>query len=167
MPACFEVFLRWTSSGNRATNTPVILVTRTNRAVQRVVNQQANGSRLELPWPLRLRSETVLVTVTNSNSSAMSLLMPFSSRIPPLRWCPDDRDEDGFPDWWERWYFLSETSASPHADSDADGMSNLQEYLTGTDPLDPASRFAMRAVSTPPRPGVVVLAQRHQLHLPH
>lgn len=47
----------------------------------------------------------------------------------------------GLPDWWERWYFLSEVGAASDADSDADGLSNYQEYLTGTDPLDPWSCF--------------------------
>jgi hypothetical protein len=52
-----------------------------------------------------------------------------------------DRDGDGLPDWWERWHFLSETAASPTADSDGDGHSNQLEYLTGCDPDSASSRF--------------------------
>ena len=55
-----------------------------------------------------------------------------------------DRDSDSLPDWWERWYFLSETTASPALDSDGDGQSNALEYLTGCDPNDATSRFDAR-----------------------
>ncbi|MCX6884378.1 MAG: hypothetical protein NTX27_04980 [Verrucomicrobia bacterium] len=46
---------------------------------------------------------------------------------------PDDRDQDGLPDWWERWHFDS-LAATPEGDFDADGSSNLQEYEDHTDP---------------------------------
>ena len=55
-----------------------------------------------------------------------------------------DRDGDLLPDWWERWHFLSETTADPDADPDGDGRDNYAEFLTGTDPLDPASFFSAR-----------------------
>jgi len=55
-----------------------------------------------------------------------------------------DRDGDLLPDWWERWHFLSETTADPDADADGDGMDNYAEFLTGTDPLDAGSFFSAR-----------------------
>ncbi len=54
-----------------------------------------------------------------------------------------DYDGDGLPDLWERYYFLSETGASPSEDSDGDSRSNRLEYLTGTDPQDSGSRYEM------------------------
>jgi hypothetical protein len=56
----------------------------------------------------------------------------------------NDRDGDGLCDAWERYYFLSETGAVPGEDADADGRSNHAEFMTGTDPTDPHSRFDMR-----------------------
>jgi hypothetical protein len=40
------------------------------------------------------------------------------------------------PDWWEKTYFDSRTSAVAAMDSDSDGRSNLTEFLDGTHPLD-------------------------------
>ena len=51
-----------------------------------------------------------------------------------------DSDNDGMPDWWELWRGLSRFDRSDAAqDPDADGLTNLQEYLAGTDPNDAAS----------------------------
>lgn len=56
----------------------------------------------------------------------------------------EDTDGDGLPDDWERFHF-GDLSAEPGADSDLDGASNRQEFLAGTDPRDPASRFFLGA----------------------
>src|SRR5262249_42803015 len=60
-----------------------------------------------------------------------------------------DSDGDGIPDSWMLQYFGHPTGlASDHSraqdDADGDGMSNLQEYLAGTNPLDPQSSLRLR-----------------------
>lgn len=52
---------------------------------------------------------------------------------------------DGIPDSWRIQYFGSVMNilSAPDADADGDGMTNLEEYLAGTNPNDIASRFAV------------------------
>ena len=45
----------------------------------------------------------------------------------------EDSDHDEMPDWWELKYFGT-LNALPDADADLDLVSNLQEYLDGTNP---------------------------------
>jgi hypothetical protein len=49
----------------------------------------------------------------------------------------DDRNNDGLPDSWQLQYFGSLTApgSSPNDDPDHDGLSNLQEYRAGSNPL--------------------------------
>lgn len=53
---------------------------------------------------------------------------------------PVDADHDGIADDWEMAFFYG--AADPAADPDGDGVSNLKEYLAGTNPLDPNSVLA-------------------------
>ena len=59
-----------------------------------------------------------------------------------------DADADGLPDAWELQYFpsISDPRATPNADPDGDGFTNLQEYLAGTNPLDGSSSLSIEAV---------------------
>jgi hypothetical protein len=50
-----------------------------------------------------------------------------------------DADGDGLPDGWEQTYGTNPNVADAHLDSDLDGLTNYQEYLAGTHPLDPQS----------------------------
>jgi hypothetical protein len=51
---------------------------------------------------------------------------------------PEDTDGNGLPDSWELEHF-GMIGISPTADSDGDGISNLAEFLAGTDPLSPSN----------------------------
>jgi hypothetical protein len=62
-----------------------------------------------------------------------------------------DADGDGLPDVWELAHGLNAKIGSDAAiDSDGDDFSNLQEYLTGTNPRDPASRLRLDSVGLEP-----------------
>ncbi len=64
-----------------------------------------------------------------------------------------DSDEDGLPDAWEIEHFGSITvsDGSSSADQDEDGLSDMEEYLTGTDPDNAAS--GLRGGMPSPTPG--------------
>ncbi len=73
-----------------------------------------------------------------------------------------DSDSDGIPDWWLMQYFGHPTGEAgdlslAQDDADGDGMTNLQEYLAGTDPRDPKSVFGVQ-ISAVTTNGSVVLS---------
>lgn len=59
-----------------------------------------------------------------------------------------DSDGDAIADWWEVTYFSGRTNAVAGADGDGDGASNLDEHIAGTDPGNPASRFAIASLAS-------------------
>ncbi len=54
-----------------------------------------------------------------------------------------DDDDDGMPDEWEDDVFIHGTAAGPHEDDDDDGLTNLQEYIAGTNPTDADDTFVL------------------------
>ena len=64
-----------------------------------------------------------------------------------------DTDNDGIQDGWEAFYFGTNTAANASQDSDGDGITNLNEYLAGTSPIDPNSKFAVTATKSVSPPG--------------
>ena len=56
-------------------------------------------------------------------------------------WVLGDTDANGLPDWWELQYFDVLTGTPTNGDADHDGGSNLNEYLTGTNPTNAISYF--------------------------
>ncbi len=60
-----------------------------------------------------------------------------------------DTDGDGIPDAWETLHQLNPEAVDCDEDADHDGISNLGEYLTDTDPRDPASALRLTAMILP------------------
>ena len=61
-----------------------------------------------------------------------------------------DTDADGLPDHWEQSSFGSVTGATASADPDNDDMTNLEEYIAGTDPTNASSYLKIDALTGPP-----------------
>ena len=61
-----------------------------------------------------------------------------------------DSDNDGMPDAWEQLYGLIVGVNDAAADLDGDGVSNLNEYLSGTLPNDPNSYLRLLIVGAGP-----------------
>ncbi|HEY2343569.1 MAG TPA: hypothetical protein VGH90_11085, partial [Chthoniobacteraceae bacterium] len=54
-----------------------------------------------------------------------------------------DSDNDGIPDVYENAHGLNPHSIDANLDADGDGVSNLAEFLAGTDPKNPSSAFRL------------------------
>lgn len=66
-------------------------------------------------------------------------------------WGTADSDGDGIPDLWMSHYFGHPTGQAgdlslAQFDADGDGMSNLAEYLAGTDPTNPMSNLQLQII---------------------
>jgi hypothetical protein len=101
-------------------------------------------------YPADPTTRTVIVNdpgAANSPARFYRLLTPIQSSSNA------DSDRDGIPDSWMLQYFghptgLAIDNSRVQDDADGDGMSNLQEYLAGTDPLDAQSVLRLRALDT-------------------
>ncbi len=58
-----------------------------------------------------------------------------------------DTDGNGLPDWWEQFHFNQSTGVDPAVDADSDGLSNLQEFLADTDPVNAGSKLRLTSVA--------------------
>lgn len=86
--------------------------------------------------PLRGGQLTNVVSVTSFETD----LAPGNNRATNVITITGDNDRDGLPDSWESSHGLSSSDASDaNQDPDGDGATNLQEFIAGTDPQNPAS----------------------------
>ena len=70
-----------------------------------------------------------------------------------------DSDGDGMPDSWEETNGMNLLfPGDAILDADGDSLTNLGEFLAGTDPLNPASSFRVQPFSRSPSPGQLQLS---------
>jgi hypothetical protein len=82
--------------------------------------------------PSALGVRTATVSISNNDADESSYQFAIRGNA--------DLDNDGMPDGWETLYNVSD----PNADDDGDGMSNLDEFIAGTSPRDPASALRIK-----------------------
>ncbi len=85
-------------------------------------------------WPW-LPNYMYFLFVTNTTGSAQNLAFGVNG----LNCATDDFDNDTLPDCWELTYWSNINSYGANDDPDADGVRNRDEYLEGTDPINPLS----------------------------
>ena len=75
-----------------------------------------------------------------SDPDAASSLVSVLNLKQAFRFDPDaDDEEDGFPDWWERYHSHVDDNSYWYRfgyDNDWDGLTDDEEYAAGTDPMD-------------------------------
>ncbi|HEY5911734.1 MAG TPA: PA14 domain-containing protein [Verrucomicrobiae bacterium] len=100
----------------------------------------ATDTTLLLPYLVPEQAGSYSVRVSNPGGSVTSLPATLTVTAP-------DSDGDGMPDYWEIAHGLNPQINDANLDPDHDGMSNLLEYLAGTDPHDPNSVFRLDLLS--------------------
>lgn len=85
------------------------------------------------------------VSCSTAISSAFAWRVEATCRVTPSQ----DSDGDLIPDDWEMQHF-QEGACDPRDDEDRDGMSNLSEFVAGTDPNDDLSVLAISVLSRNP-----------------
>lgn len=124
-PALDEWTLTFTLSDTTSPGSPVVLATWTTTGAPSADPRLLDGTA---PW-----------TDTSGNVGAISLdtetgVEAFITHDPLG---PADGDNDGMPDTWESAEsFNPSNPADALLDADSDGLSNLREFLAGTDPHD-------------------------------
>lgn len=102
----------------------------------------------QVPFRLRVRIGTVTYLPIHLTGASTLLTQPGTRTRVDLT-LGEDADGDGLPDAWERALLAARggrgtlADIRPGGDDDADGMTNLQEYLAGTYAFDPQDGFAV------------------------
>jgi hypothetical protein len=100
-----------------------------------------NRTRL-LDWTLGPTLTLTNVQASDAGSYQVVVVGPSgsaTSQVAMLFVPSADTDGDGMPNGWEQDHGLNPFLDDANLDADADGMTNLAEYLAGTDPQDPSS----------------------------
>lgn len=102
------------------------------------------------PWPFIDDGTSSLQKVLNTTYGNDPANWKFAAPTPGRANSPSDpsdTDQDGLPDDWERTYF-GDLSHDGTLDSDGDGLTDLQEYLAGTNPVNPEDTLRFTSVSS-------------------
>ncbi len=104
-----------------------------------VFTQQTLNAPLSYLLLTNVQGSSTYDVVVSNPANTVGIRSPVATVV-----AVSDFDHDGIPDTWEASYQLNTNSlADAQSDPDGDHMSNLDEYIAGTDPLDPLSYLSI------------------------
>lgn len=132
----YEVSARWSAHSNRASNAKFVIhyIDDSGRTATDTVtvNQRQNGGEWVQLGIYRMSNLTGRVTLSDD---ADGYVVADAVRFRSIDHDDTDSDADGLPDWYEISYGLDPNNAADaDFDLDGDGISNINEFLTGSDP---------------------------------
>jgi len=117
-----------------------------------LVFKRLNGSDPEME--LSFGSPPPFVNFAAANGESLDSAVEFQKV--EVQSAPEDSDKDGLPDQYELDTYDDLVTSDGSSDTDGDGDSDLDEWLRGTDPTDPNSKFVIQIVLQPDGSKVVL-----------
>ena len=111
-------------------------------------NRTATGTPYEGP-KVDLLTGRLSGFVWSANCGWISLSNQFAFVQTDTMDCGPDSDDDGIPDAWELQYAPNLGVLNANGDNDGDGLSNEEEFVADTNPLDPNSNLRITSVVKP------------------
>jgi len=103
------------------------------------------------PWPAEVDNSGLSMQRMNFNRSATNAMSWIAAAPTPGGPLPPDwmdGDGDGIPNGWENQHGLLSSVPDSDNDDDQDGLTNLEEFLAGTDPQDGADLLRLETIRT-------------------
>lgn len=146
------VYINGTEAGRN--NMPIGTMSYTNFAAGGATNPPRPWQTMTFNPALVVTGQnTIAIEVHQSTLNSSDLCLDFFLYGTPTN--STDMDSDGMPDSWEQTFFGGSTNGTPNGDSDGDRVSNLGEYITGTDPTSSSSKPQIRILASSNAPAML------------